>query len=123
MKYGEQKRNIIMCRRNASPFRKARTGTYVLLLIGMLTMIVSTSFAWFSISSEPTVEDMSIYVNAPPGVSIATRYDAREEDEQQHALEVVANLLRVDADVIHSSIHNSQFIIHNYVAPKNGRKE
>lgn len=83
MKYGEQNRNI-MCRRNASPFRKARTGTYVLLLIGMLTMIVSTSFAWFSISSEPTVEDMSIYVNAPPGVSIATRYDAREEEWGEH---------------------------------------
>ena len=57
-----------------------RTVTYILLLIGVLATLVSTSFAWFSISRTPQVNDMEIYVNAPAGVQIALRWDAPDED-------------------------------------------
>lgn len=61
-----------------------RTLTYVFILLGFITMIVSTSYAWFTISQNPRVSDMELYVNAPPGVSIATRYDAPDEEWGEH---------------------------------------
>lgn len=63
---------------------RMRTLTYVFILLGFVTMIVSTSYAWFSISQNPRVSDMEIYVNAPPGVTIATQFDAPENDWGEH---------------------------------------
>ena len=69
---------------NSDKNMRMRTLTYVFILLGFVTMIVSTSFAWFSISQNTRVSDMEIYVNAPPGVTIATRFDAPEEEWGEH---------------------------------------
>lgn len=57
-----------------------RTFAYLWLLIGMLALLVTASFAWFSVSNTPKVGDMALYVNASQGLLIAERYDAPEEE-------------------------------------------
>ena len=59
--------------------RRTRTFAYLWLLLGMLALMVTFSFAWFSISSNPYVNDMSIYVNAPPGLELSLDYAADDE--------------------------------------------
>ena len=59
--------------------QRLQTFAYLWLLLGMLSMMVVSSFAWFSISPTPRVNDMVLYVNAPVGLQIATEYSAPDE--------------------------------------------
>lgn len=59
---------------------RARTLAYVWLLVGMLSLLVTFSFAWFSVSSTPRVSDMEIHVNAPAGVELALDYNADDDE-------------------------------------------
>lgn len=61
-----------------------RTFAYLWLLIGMLALLVTASFAWFSVSNTPKVSDMALYVNANQGLLIADHYDAPEEEWGSH---------------------------------------
>lgn len=56
-----------------------RSIAYVWLLLGMLAMLTVSSFAWFSISPAPRVNDMGLFVNAPVGLELATDYSAPDE--------------------------------------------
>lgn len=58
---------------------RKRTLAYVWLFIGMLALLVSSSFAWFSISATPRVSEMALYVNAPKGLELALDYSAGED--------------------------------------------
>lgn len=57
----------------------ARTIAYLWLFLGMLAMLVVSSFAWFSISTSPRVNDMGLFVNSPVGLQLATDYSAPDE--------------------------------------------
>ena len=57
----------------------ARTLAYLWLFLGMLAMLVVSSFAWFSISTTPRVSDMGLFVNSPVGLQLATDYSAPDE--------------------------------------------
>lgn len=59
--------------------RKLRTLAYIWLLLGMLAMIVTSSFAWFSISTSPRVNEMGLFVHSPKGMELATDYAAPDE--------------------------------------------
>ena len=56
-----------------------RTFAYLWLLLGMLAMLVVSSFAWFSVSTSPRVSDMGLFVNAPTGLELAIDYSAPDE--------------------------------------------
>ena len=56
-----------------------RTFAYLWLFLGMLSMLVVSSFAWFSISTSPRVSDMGLFVNAPVGLQLAADYSAPDE--------------------------------------------
>jgi len=58
---------------------RQRTIAYLWLFIGMLTMLVSASFAWFSVSATPCVNDMAIFVNSPVGLELAVQYTDSDE--------------------------------------------
>lgn len=47
-------------------------------------MLVSSSFAWFSISTTPRVSDMAVYINSPTGLELATGYDVPDEQWGQN---------------------------------------
>lgn len=57
---------------------------YIILFAGILAMLVSSTFAWFSISENPNVNEMALYVNAPVGLEISTQYDAPDEQWGQN---------------------------------------
>lgn len=61
-----------------------RTIAYLWLFIGMLSLLVCSSFAWFSISASPNVADMGIFVNASAGLQLASAYDAPDEEWVQN---------------------------------------
>lgn len=61
-----------------------RTVAYLWLFIGMLSLLVCSSFAWFSISASPNVADMGIFVNASVGLQLATAYNAPDEQWVQN---------------------------------------
>ena len=56
-----------------------RTFAYLWLLVGMLAMMVASSFAWFTISDSPRVSDMGLFVHSPTGLQISTDYAAPDE--------------------------------------------
>ncbi len=49
------------------------------LLLGMVSLLVVSSFAWFSISPTPLVSDMGLYVNSPVGLELAADYSVPDE--------------------------------------------
>lgn len=53
---------------------RQRTIAYLWLFVGMIALLVSSSFAWFSISATPRISEMGIYVNAPTGLQLALDY-------------------------------------------------
>ena len=57
----------------------ARTIAYLWLFLGMLAMLVVSSFAWFSISTSPRVNDMGLFIHSPVGLQLATDYSAPDE--------------------------------------------
>ena len=59
--------------------QRQRTFAYLWLFLGMLAMMVSSSFAWFSISTAPRVNDMGLFVHAPRGMELAMDYSAPDE--------------------------------------------
>lgn len=59
---------------------KKRTFAYLWLLIGMLALLVTASFAWFSVSNVARVNEMALYVNADQGLTIAESYATPEEE-------------------------------------------
>lgn len=61
-----------------------RTVAYLWLFIGMLSLLVCSSMAWFSISASPNVADMGIFVNAPVGLQLAAVYNAPDEQWVQN---------------------------------------
>lgn len=63
---------------------KQRTIAYLWLFIGMLSLLVCSSLAWFTISASPNVADMGIFVNAPAGLELARAYDAPDEEWGQN---------------------------------------
>ena len=58
---------------------RRRTFAYLWLFLGMMAMLVSSSFAWFTISGTPRVSDMAVYANAPAGLELATDYAAPDD--------------------------------------------
>lgn len=59
--------------------QRQRTFAYLWLLLGMLVMLVTSSFAWFSVSTTPRVSEMGLFVNAPKGLELATDFSASDE--------------------------------------------
>jgi hypothetical protein len=57
---------------------------YLWLLIGMLSMMVTASFAWFRVSSTPRVTDMEMYINSPTGLQISLTNDVSAENWGQN---------------------------------------
>ena len=56
-----------------------RTIAYLWLLLGMLALLTVSSFAWFSISASPRVNDMGLFVNSPTGLELAVDYSVSDE--------------------------------------------
>jgi hypothetical protein len=70
-------------KRKLSPQERAmriRTLAYVWMAVAMLAMLVTFSFAWFSVSTTPRVSEMSVNINSPSGLEISESYDARDEE-------------------------------------------
>lgn len=68
-------------RKHTSPEkqRRRRTFAYLWLLLGMMTLLVTASFAWFSISPTPRVSDMAVFVSAPAGLQLSTTLETPDE--------------------------------------------
>ena len=58
---------------------RQRTFAYLWLFLGMVTLLVVSSLAWFSVSKTPRVSDMAIFVNSPTGLEIAAQYNDPDE--------------------------------------------
>ena len=56
--------------------------TYVLLIL--LCLLVTTSYAWFSISRTPKVSDMGISIASQSGLELAYKWDSDDEVWTQH---------------------------------------
>lgn len=64
--------------------QRLRTLAYVWLLLGMIAMLTVSSLAWFSISPNPRVSDMGMFVNSPTGLQLAKDYSVPDEQWGQN---------------------------------------
>ncbi len=60
--------------------KNQRTFLYILLLLALLTLLVVSSYTWFSLSRTPRVSDMEVYISGQSGLKLAAAYNAPEEE-------------------------------------------
>lgn len=57
-----------------------RTVLYFSILLGLLSLLVTASYTWISLSRHLGVSDLAMYVNSGASLRLAARYDAPEEE-------------------------------------------
>lgn len=61
-----------MEKKNYFSERKELMFLYWVLFVTVISLMVSTSYAWFSISRTPRVSNIGLYINAPTGMILST---------------------------------------------------
>lgn len=60
--------------------QRRRTFLYLYVLFGLLILLVTASYTWFSLSQSPRVSGMEMYVATTVGIELAKDYDAEDEE-------------------------------------------
>lgn len=60
--------------------QRLRTIIYLYVLLALLTLLVTASYTWFSLTQSPRISSMDLSVASTVGIRLAQRYDAEEED-------------------------------------------
>ena len=69
--------------------RSFRTIAYVYVLIVLFSLFSVATYTWFSLSRNPKVSDLALYVNAPKGLEFSTDPEADEWELQLDYLKLV----------------------------------
>ena len=62
---------------------------YCMMILILLTLLVTATYTWFSISRTPRVSNIGLYINAPTGLVLSTDPNAEEWVRQLNFAEMV----------------------------------
>lgn len=68
----------------------SRVFLYCIMILILLTLLVSATYTWFSISRTPRVSDIGLYINAPTGLVLSTAPEGAEWVRRLDYAEMVA---------------------------------
>ncbi len=60
--------------------QRFRTMIYLYVLLALLTLLVTASYTWFSLTQSPRISSMDLSVASTVGIQLAQRFDAEEDD-------------------------------------------